>query len=156
MQQPTVRPARIDDCEIIARYNCELAWETEQTRLDAETVLQGVQAVLADAGKGRYFVACCEEQVVGQLMHTREWSDWRNGDIWWLQSVYVAPSFRGRGVFRTLYQHLAAQAQADPGVVGLRLYVESDNTQAQQTYRQLGLREAGYFVMEQWNEHPRR
>lgn len=113
-----------------------------------ETVRAGVAALLADPRKGRYFVACVEGRVVGQLMHTFEWSDWRNGDIWWLQSVYVAPEFRRRGVFQRLFKRLLQEAEADSGVVGVRLYVEEDNHRAQEAYRRMGLREAGYRVME--------
>jgi ribosomal protein S18 acetylase RimI-like enzyme len=81
-------------------------------------------------------------------MHTFEWSDWRNGDIWWLQSVYVHPDFRRQGVFRALFEHLRREAEADPGVVGLRLYVEEQNAHAHATYKTLGLKPGGYFVME--------
>ncbi|MGQ0636293.1 MAG: GNAT family N-acetyltransferase [Planctomycetaceae bacterium] len=93
------------------------------------------------------------ERIVGQLMHTHEWSDWRNGDIWWLQSVYVLPEYRRQGVFRALLEHLRNEAQADPGVVGLRLYVEEHNIQAQRTYAKLGLQPGGYFVLEQMLRH---
>jgi ribosomal protein S18 acetylase RimI-like enzyme len=82
-------------------------------------------------------------------MHTFEWSDWRNGDIWWLQSVYVSPEYRRRGVFRALFDHLRRKAEADPGVVGLRLYVEEQNSRAHATYERLGLKPGGYFVLEQ-------
>ena len=146
----TVRTARPDDWPTIVEFNCRLAEESEGKRLQPEKIEPGVKAVLADARKGRYFVACEKERLVGQLMHTREWSDWRNGDIWWLQSVYVHPAYRRRGVFRRLFEHLHREAARDPGVVGLRLYVESNNTAAQRTYQSLGLMEAGYFVMERF------
>ncbi|GAB4160791.1 MAG: GNAT family N-acetyltransferase [Planctomycetaceae bacterium] len=143
-----VRPAQQADWQTIADFNIRLAWETEEKQLDPEIVGPGVRAVLADPTRGRYFVACQEEQIVGQLMHTKEWSDWRNGDIWWLQSVYVAEKYRRRGVFRSLLAHLINEAEADPQIVGIRLYVETDNQRAHQTYEKLGLTQAGYFVME--------
>src|SRR5689334_8006099 len=118
----TVRPAVGADWPTLVDYNCRLAWETESTRLLPAVVTAGVQALLRDPHQGRYFVAECGGSIIGQLMHTREWSDWRNGDIWWLQSVYVHPDFRGRGVFRQLLAALEAAAVA-VGVVGLRLYV---------------------------------
>lgn len=146
----SIRPAEAGDCEIIAEFNCLLAEESEDTHLDAEKIRAGVAALLADAHKGRYFMACVDGRVVGQLMHTREWSDWRNGHIWWLQSVYVHADFRRQGVFRRLYDHLVAEGEADPDVVGIRLYVEPDNHHAQKTYRDMGMEQPGYFVMQRF------
>ncbi len=150
-----IRLAEPADAEIIAEFNQRLAWESEQIRLDPDTVLAGVRKVLSDPHRGRYFVACVEDRIVGQLMHTWEWSDWRNGHIWWLQSVYVDQSMRRRGVFRRLFEHARSAAAADPEVVGIRLYVEDHNQPAHRTYEDLGFRTAGYFVMEQlWNSDP--
>ncbi len=129
-------------------FNLRLAAESENKQLDRETVRRGVAALLGDETKGRYFVACLGEEIIGQLMHTREWSDWRNGDIWWLQSVYVVAAYRRRSVFRRLYQHLWNEAQTRTDVVGVRLYVEVENIAAQETYRNMGLIQPGYFVME--------
>ena len=143
-----IRVAGPADLEMIVEYNLRLAAETENKTLHGDTVRRGVAAVLADESKGRYFVACQGERIIGQLMHTREWSDWRNGDIWWLQSVYVAAPYRRRSVFRRLYQHLWNEAQSRPDVVGVRLYVEVENLAAQETYRNMGLIQPGYFVME--------
>jgi ribosomal protein S18 acetylase RimI-like enzyme len=143
-----IRLAVPDDWPTIVDFNCRLAEESEGKRLDRAHVEPGVKAVLADPHKGRYFIASIAGRPVGQLMHTREWSDWRNGDIWWLQSVYVDPDFRRQGVFRALFDRLQSEAEADPGVVGLRLYVEEHNTRAHETYRGLGLVPGGYFVME--------
>lgn len=145
----TIRPATFDDWPTIVEFNCRLASETEGKELNRTHVEPGVKAVLDDERKGRYFVACEGDQIVGQLLHTFEWSDWRNGDIWWLQSVYVHPDFRRAGVFRTLFEHLRTKAAADPHVVGLRLYVETHNSGAQKTYQNLGLKDADYLVMEQ-------
>ena len=144
-----IRQAGPDDEDVVADFNCRLAWESESKRLDAPTVQLGVREILNNSRHGRYFVACLDGRIVGQLMHTFEWSDWRNGDIWWLQSVYVHPDFRRLGVFRTLLNHLQTEATASPDVVGLRLYVEEHNTAAQETYERLGLKTAGYVVMEQ-------
>lgn len=145
----TIRPATEADWSVIADFNCRLALETESKRLDRDTIERGVQKLLAEPSRGRYFLACDQQRVVGQLMHTREWSDWRCGDIWWLQSVYIDAEYRRQGVFRLLYQHLRQQAEADPEVVGLRLYVEDHNTRAQATYQSLGMSPGGYSVMEE-------
>ena len=142
-----IRSATVHDAETIADYNVRLAEETEETSLNPETVLRGVRALLSDETRGSYYVACADK-VIGQMMHTREWSDWRNGDLWWIQSVYVHPDFRRQGVFRSLYRHLQALAEADPGVVGLRLYVERENHGAQATYANLGMTQAPYIVMQ--------
>ena len=143
-----LRQAEPGDVGTIADFNCRLAAETEQKQLDPATVTAGVAELIAIPHRGRYFVAVAEGQVVGQMMHTYEWSDWRNGDIWWLQSVYVLPEFRGQGVFRALFQHLRDEAQRDPGVVGLRLYAEDHNQRAHEVYDKLGMRPAGYSVRE--------
>ncbi len=143
-----IRLATPDDLECIVDYNMRLASETEDKHLDRDTLRQGVLALLKDPTKGRYFVAVHERKVIGQLMHTREWSDWRNGDIWWLQSVYIAEPFRRKGVFRKLFEHLRNEAQSSSDVVGVRLYVEVKNLAAQETYANMGLIQPGYFVME--------
>jgi ribosomal protein S18 acetylase RimI-like enzyme len=151
MPELLVREATPDDWPRIAEFNRRLALETESLVLDGPTREAGVKAALADRSKARYFVACEESgQIVGQLMHTYEWSDWRNGDIWWLQSVYVHPDYRSQGVFRLLFEHLAREAESDPTVVGLRLYVEDHNERAQEVYGRLGLEAAGYQVMERF------
>lgn len=148
MDEITIRPAQPDDWPTIVESNCRLAEESEGKRLDRATLQAGVRAVLADPNRGRYFLACADGRIVGQLMTTWEWSDWRNGRIWWLQSVYVHPDYRRRGVFRRLFEHVLRAAESDPGVVGLRLYVENGNERAQETYRSLGMSGAGYFVLE--------
>lgn len=148
MNDYAIRPATVDDLETIVDFNRRLAAETEDTALDAETVRRGVRAVLADGARGAYYVAC-RDGVIGQMMHTREWSDWRNGDIWWIQSVYVRADHRRRGVCRALYAHLRARAAADPGVVGLRLYVERENARAQAAYAAYGMQPGGYLVMQE-------
>ena len=154
-----IRPASPDDLLTIVEFNRRLALESESITLSVELLTRGVRAALLDPQKARYFLAEVDGRIVGQIMHTREWSDWRNGDIWWLQSVYVVEEFRRRGVFRSLVEHLRAEAQASPDVVGLRLYVEKHNDRAAMTYDRLGLPEAGYVVREQiwrnWNSPDR-
>lgn len=143
-----VREARRDDLETLARWAEAMALETEHKRLDAITVRRGI-AVLFDApARGRYFVAERGGAAAGALMLTHEWSDWRNADWWWIQSVYVDPAQRRGGVYRALYGHVQALAAATPGVCGLRLYVENDNAVAQRTYAALGMRDARYRVFE--------
>jgi GNAT superfamily N-acetyltransferase len=152
-----IRDALEHDADLLARWALALAWETEHKRLDPATVAAGIRAGLADPAKARYFIATRDALVagretlaepVGTLMLTCEWSDWRNGDWWWIQSVYVTESQRRRGVFSALYRHAEQLARANPAVVGLRLYVERDNAAAQQTYAALGMADAGYRVFE--------
>ena len=145
-----IRLAVPEDWEVIADYNSRLAFETEGKRLDNSTISTGVQTLLSNPQHGRYFVACIEDRIVGQLMHTREWSDWRNGEIWWLQSVYVHTEHRRAGVFRALFRHLEKLAESTPNVIGLRLYAEEHNSKAFEAYRSLGLVHAGYVVMERF------
>jgi GNAT superfamily N-acetyltransferase len=125
-----------------------MAWETEQRRLDGARVRRGVAALLRDRAKGTYYLAEVAGQVAGQLLLTHEWSDWRNGKFWWIQSVYVAAAFRRRGIFRALFQHVLQEARAAKGVCGLRLYMDAHNTRARQTYECLGLRQTDYHVFE--------
>lgn len=148
MTEIQIRDACSDDWPTIVEFNCLLAEESEDKTLDRGKIEPGVKAILDDFSKGRYFLACSEDKVVGQLMHTREWSDWRNGQIWWLQSVYIEMAFRRQGIFRQLYRHAIQLAKDDPEVVGIRLYVENENTRALETYRSLGMIEAGYHVLE--------
>ena len=143
-----IRAATAEDADFLARGNIAMALETEHKQLDAGVVSAGVRAALADSGKGLYFIAESNGQRVGQLMFTYEWSDWRNGTFWWIQSVYVLPEARRNGVFRALFHHVEQLAQGDPSVCGIRLYVERENVRAQATYRHCGLHDAGYTVME--------
>lgn len=139
-----VRDAQRSDGEAIAAFNAAMARETEHKQLDAAVLRAGVAAVLDDAARGFYLIAECDEIVAGCVMITFEWSDWRNGLWWWLQSVYVAPAYRQRGVFRALHAELERRAAKRADVIGLRLYVERDNTRAQRTYAALGMAEEGY------------
>jgi ribosomal protein S18 acetylase RimI-like enzyme len=144
-----VRDAVPDDREFLASGNEAMALETEHKRLDPDRVRRGVAAVFEQPAHGRYFIAEDETgRRVGQLMVTYEWSDWRDGQFWWIQSVYVLPQARRHGVFSALYRHLEQLAGGTPGVIGLRLYVEADNVAAQRTYLRSGMADAGYRVME--------
>ena len=146
----TIRRATAADEGVLVEFNAALAWETEHKRLRPEVLTTGVRAVFADPAKGFYTVAEEGGAVVGQMMVTFEWSDWRNGWFWWVQSVYVREDARRGGVFRALYKEIERQAAADPAVIGIRLYVESDNTRAQATYRSLGMASTTYGVMEEY------
>jgi len=143
-----IRKARPTDATTIARFNRNLAWETERIRLKPQVISRGVRALLKDAGKGIYFVAEQDGEVIGQLLVTYEWSDWRNGKFWWIQSVYVAQKFRRAGVFSTLFNHVNDVAQARKDVCGLRLYVERNNQRAQQAYQRLGMKHTHYQIYE--------
>jgi GNAT superfamily N-acetyltransferase len=143
-----VREAVLADAEVVIEFNRLLALETESKDLDLNLLAPGVRACLADPGKGRYFLAEENAVILGQ-MGISEWSDWRNGQFWWIQSVYVRPEARRRGVFRALFEHVEAAAGAAK-VIGVRLYVEENNQNAQDTYIRLGLERTGYFVMEKY------
>lgn len=144
----TIRAAHRDDVDVIARFNVAMALESENVTLDLATVQAGVRAVIERPELGRYFVASVPEQVQACLLITYEWSDWRNGLFWWIQSVYVTPAQRQRGVFASLYGHVKAAAR-DAGSAGLRLYVERDNQRAQRTYARLGMCETHYRLYEE-------
>lgn len=141
-----IRRATLADLEIIVAFNAAMALETEKLALDPQVLRAGVAAALENPMIGPYYVAECEGAVVGQLMITFEWSDWRNANIWWVQSVYVAKPFRRRGIFRLLYQHVRNEAQSRPDVCGIRLYAYNENHRALQTYRDLGMKVTKYVV----------
>lgn len=143
-----IRDATAADEATIVDFNARMAEETEGRTLDPEVLGAGVAAALNDSTKGRYWLATSSGKIAGQIMVSWEWSDWRNGMLWWIQSVYVPAQFRRQGVFRALYKHVESLAQADEEACGIRLYVEKNNVRAQQTYRVLGMSEPGYNVME--------
>lgn len=145
---PQIRPANLSDAPFIAECNVRMAWETEQRQLEPKTVADGVTSALKDSNKGIYYLAEVAGKPVGQMFITYEWSDWRNGNFWWIQSVYVVETFRGRGIFRALFEQVNALARARADVCGLRLYVEADNIKAKQVYSRLGMRETDYEVFE--------
>jgi ribosomal protein S18 acetylase RimI-like enzyme len=142
-----IRSATTNDAAVIAEFNAAMAMETEHKRLDAAVLRAGVERAIAMADAARYFLAEIDAKVVGQLMITFEWSDWRNGMFWWIQSVYVHPEFRSRGIFKQLYRHVESLAR-EAGACGLRLYVERQNSAAQEVYKRLGMGDAGYAVFE--------
>jgi GNAT superfamily N-acetyltransferase len=142
-----IRGAALADAEIIAAYNAAMAMETEHKQLDLAVLRAGVEGAIRQPEAARYYLAEVDGRFVGQLMVTFEWSDWRNANFWWIQSVYVHPEFRSRGIFGALYRHVERLAR-DAGACGLRLYVERENTGAQAAYRRLGMTDSGYLVYE--------
>ena len=143
-----IRKGQIKDIDVIAKYNIAMALETENKVLDNETITNGVSSIIKDKSKGQYWVMEIDSILVGQLMVTYEWSDWRNGMMWWIQSVYVEPHYRRRGVYSSLYNNLVKMAKLDSSCCGIRLYVEKENYKAQDTYKSLGMKNAGYEIME--------
>lgn len=143
-----IRQAVSADVETIAQFNIALCRETEARELEPVTVANGVRRFVSESKRGRYFVAEIGGEVVGQAAHTFEWSDWRNGEIWWIQSVYVHPDFRSQGVFRALFMHIKGLGEADEDCCGIRLYMERENAAARESYRRLGFIETGYVVFE--------
>lgn len=145
----SIRAATAADLDVLAEFALAMAHETEDLALDAATLRAGVAGLLADPARGRNLVLEVDGEVVASLMLTTEWSEWRNGFFWWIQSVYVRPSQRGRGHYRRLHEHVRALAEREPDVCGLRLYVERENTGAQATYRALGMYETHYLLFEE-------
>jgi GNAT superfamily N-acetyltransferase len=143
-----IRAAQPADAELIAGYQEAMALETEGRALDARAVLAGVRGVFEDRARGRYLIAELGGRAVGSMLLTTEWSDWRAGTFWWIQSVFLEPAARGRGVFGALYRRVEAEARATPGVAGLRLYVEAENRHAQHVYAALGMGRTGYRLFE--------
>lgn len=147
----TIRAARTTDVDVIAEFNRLLASESEGRDLDSDTLARGVAALLSDSHRGQYWIAeAGDREPVGQCLVTTEWSDWTNGRYWWFQSVYVVPEWRGRGVFRALWDHVESSARQEGDVASLRLYVERDNGSARAVYEKLGMEETGYLVYEKW------
>src|SRR5262245_46090993 len=143
----TVRPAHLGDLEVLVAGNAAMAEETERLCLDSDTLRKGILALLESRAPGRYWVAELDSRVVGQLLITFEWSDWRNRMVWWIQSVHVLPDVRGRGIFRALYDRIRAEARS-AGAAGLRLYVDRTNTRAQAVYKAVGMTSDHYQVLE--------
>ncbi len=142
------REAAPADASAIIEFQVAMARETEDVALEVEVTTRGVHAVFADPSHGRYFVAESGSRVVASLMITYEWSDWRNGVVWWIQSVYVIPEFRRRGVYAGLYAHVKAMVDAEPSIRGIRLYVDDRNQPAQEVYARLGMNGEHYKVFE--------
>lgn len=144
----TIRRAVPGDAHVLTEFNIALAWESERLTLDRTVITGGVKLAFSSPELCTYFVAEREGEPVGQLMITPELSDWRNGLIWWIQSVYVAKTARRQGVFKALYAHVKSEAQRHQNVRCIRLYVEKDNAEALHTYGAVGLTKTDYLVME--------
>jgi GNAT superfamily N-acetyltransferase len=144
-----IRNATGDDAAVITDFNIRLALESEDLQLELSTVTQGVATLLKDPSKGIYLVAETPGAgLVGQVMITYEWSDWRNGNIWWIQSVYVKPEFRGAGVFKALFDQVERRARESGVVCALRLYMDKHNDKARRAYAKMGMHEGAYVVFE--------
>jgi ribosomal protein S18 acetylase RimI-like enzyme len=146
--QAQIRKAKQEDLSVLVDFQLNMALETENIKLDKEVLTKGMKAVLNDDTKGQYFIAEMGGVVSGSLMITYEWSDWRNGMIWWIQSVYVSPQFRGQKVYSALYNYIKETVLADPSLRGIRLYVDKTNLKAQQVYTTLGMNGEHYATFE--------
>jgi ribosomal protein S18 acetylase RimI-like enzyme len=144
----TIRAAEPDDAMLIIEFQQKMAYETENIHLDFHTVTKGVHTVFTDATKGAYYVAVDDDTVVGSLMTTYEWSDWRSGTVLWIQSVYIVPTHRGQGIFRKMYEHIQSLVTPESGYRGIRLYVDKTNYLAQRVYQKLGMNGEHYQVFE--------
>jgi ribosomal protein S18 acetylase RimI-like enzyme len=144
----TIRKGIPEDAAAIIDFQQKMAWETEHLTLEPEIITKGVTAVFTDSACGQYWVAEESGIVVASLLITFEWSDWRNTNVWWFQSVYVLPAFRRMGVFRSMYLFIKAEAEKQH-VAGLRLYVETNNSRAQKTYEALGMK-SEHYTMYEW------
>lgn len=149
MAEIIIRVARQTDVTALVKFNQLMAWETEQKKLDEDILSKGVLALINDENKGFYLVAEHNSQVLGSLMVTTEWSDWRNGVFWWVQSVYISPDFRRQGIYAQLYAQVKTLAEQQKNVCGFRLYVETENIIAQKTYESLGMQQSHYLMYEE-------
>lgn len=147
ISQITIRAAVPEDAEFLVQSNARLALESENLSLDMDRLRDGVHAMFDDPARGFYLIAEIDGMRAGQMMITYEWSDWRNGMFWWIQSVYTVPEMRRRGVFRALYAHTEELARKI-AVCGLRLYVDAHNRAAQEVYRRCGMKKTAYHVLE--------
>ena len=147
--QTSIRVATLQDLAALVDFNQSMALETEKKQLATAILNKGVGALIADATKGFYLVAEQNSQVVGSLMVTTEWSDWRNGVFWWIQSVYIVPQCRRQGIYGLLYSKVKELAQQNGNVCGFRLYVEKENLVAQRTYEALGMEQSHYLMYEE-------
>lgn len=143
-----VREATSQDIPSILDFQLKMALETENVTLEISALTLGVQRMFKDSTKGRYYVAEENNEVIGCLMTTYEWSDWRNGTILWIQSVYVDKPYRGKGVYKELYNFIKQMVQEDPDMTGIRLYVDKTNFSAQEVYKKLGMNGEHYATFE--------
>lgn len=147
------RPAALGDHPTIAGFQIDMAWETEKLKLDPAICSKGVRSVFENPNLGKYFVAEEAGMVLGSLLLTHEWSDWRAGMVWWIQSVYIAPNSRGKKIFSAFYGYIKQMAEADPNCRGLRLYVDRTNLLAQEIYKKIGMNGDHYRLFE-WMKNP--
>ncbi len=144
-----VRLAEEEDHEVIIDFQLKMAMETEGLSLNETILRKGVYAVFSDPKKGKYIVAEVEEKIVASMLITHEWSDWRNKWVFWIQSVYVQPEYRGKGVFKELYEHIKLIAEVDTRLAGLRLYVDNTNENARKVYEALGM-DGDHYRLFEW------
>lgn len=144
-----IRIAKVNDADSLVEFNKAMALETEGKELDPDVLQSGVEAVFSDEKKGFYVVAEEEAKIIGGLMITYEWSDWRNAWFWWIQSVYILPEARGRQIYSRLYEFVKEQAAKQGDVCGFRLYVETENTHAQLVYEKVGMKASHYLMYEE-------
>ena len=145
----TIRFAKAEDTQSLIEFNQAMAQETEGKMLDAQILTSGVEAIFQDEQKGFYVVAESNKKIVGGLLVTYEWSDWRNKWFWWIQSVYILPDFRGKRIYSMLYDFVKSRARERRDVSGFRLYVEKENTNAQKVYEKLGMKPSYYLMYEE-------
>lgn len=149
--ETTIRKATKADIEVLILFQQAMALETESIELDSEIVRQGIDALFDDPSKGKYIVIGLDGVLAGCLMLTYEWSDWRNGTVLWIQSVYIEPQHRGKGLYKLLYNFVKNEVSSDNSLKGIRLYVDKRNTTAQKVYETLGMNGEHYQVYE-WME----
>lgn len=143
-----IEKANANDAETLADLQCKMAWETEEYKLDHATVLAGLKSLFADHTKGTYYKVTHEGQIVGCMLNTFEWSEWRNGYVLWIQSLYIVPEFRAQGLFKLMYQYLQQKVAKDDSLKGIRLYVDKTNTKAAQVYKAIGMSDEHYTFFE--------
>ncbi|MBI5326094.1 MAG: GNAT family N-acetyltransferase [Ignavibacteriae bacterium] len=149
MKNINIRIADLKDKDILVKFNIELAKETEGIKLSKEVLDKGVESVLLNSNFGFYIVAEKGTKIIGSLMVTYEWSDWRNGMFWWIQSVYVQPDFRRKGIYTKLYEHVKELISGKANIIGFRLYVEKKNITAMTSYKSLGMKKTAYRLFEE-------
>ena len=144
-----VRAANILESKSIINFQINMAFETENVKLEKSSVKKGINAVFKDSSKGKYYVAEENDRIVGSLLTTNEWSDWKNGIILWIQSVYIIPEYRRKGIFKLMYSYLKKMVEESNGLIGLRLYVNKTNIIAQKTYEKIGM-DSEHYKLYEW------
>ena len=151
-----IRLAEIRDGLVLTEFNQAMAFETERKELISKVVSEGVKKILKNSNLGFYVIAERNKEVIGSLMITTEWSDWRNGMFWWIQSVYIKPNERRKGIYTKLYNFIKESANNNPSICGFRLYVENENILAKNAYKTLGMMETGYRIYEELKPETRK